>query len=204
MCLEWVRSISIVTNYWRRLSRSRRMLSTEADNMIRDLQNVFIIIIHSKYLPPYLLVDFLLNFGLFFSTVSGYKHSFFLSDYRKNVGNIHRATCFAYFCFPSVQLSDSRESHCFCSLVNKRLGRRAWKQDWSMVYCLFNLVSNQYTIDQPSFQLNTHAYNRVDGIQCSHLPNLVNASWLWRIGWEFWANQNRWNSFESTIMSDIQ
>ena len=48
-------------------------------------------------------MDFLLNFGLFLGTVSGYKQMYFLVDTTQKVDNIHRAMCCAYSCISSVQ-----------------------------------------------------------------------------------------------------
>ena len=61
-----------------------------------------IILKHLTSLPPGRLSS-KMN-GLFFGTFSGYKHGFFiLADTPRKVENIHRAMCFAYSCFHSVQ-----------------------------------------------------------------------------------------------------
>ena len=49
-----------------------------------------------------------------------------------------------------------------------------------MIYCPCSLLSNQI-------------YHRIDGIYCSHLPNMVSARWLWRISRGIGANQKRLN-----------
>ena len=143
----------------------------------------------------YILEDFLLRFCLFLGTVSRYKHFFFFADTPQKVDNIHPTICFAYSCIYFVQFFfpeslvrnlaisslDSCERNFLSPLVNKRLGGRTLKRGWSMVYspsasfpgkCIHRSTSFpfQYTID------------------CSHLPNLVNAGWLSRISWGLWAN----------------
>ena len=84
----------------------------------------------------------------------------------------------------AISSLDSRERNFLSSLVNKRLGGRTLKRGWSMVYspsasfpgkCIHRSTSFpfQYTID------------------CSHLPNLVNSGWLWRISRGLWANHKQ-------------
>ena len=61
----------------------------------------------------------------------------------------------------------------FSSLVNKQLGRAlkaARKRGWSMVYFPCN---HRWTSFLSQYTIKSMVY-------CSHLPNLINASWLWR------------------------
>ena len=51
-----------------------------------------------------LLIDYLQNFRLFLSKISGYKQTFSLVDTPQNVGKINRAIYFAYSYISSVQL----------------------------------------------------------------------------------------------------
>ena len=145
----------------------------------------------------YTLEDFLLRFGLFLGTVSRYKH-FFFADTPQKVDNIHRTICFAYSCISFVQFFfpeslvrnlaisslDSRERNFLSPLVNKRLGGRTLKRGWSMVYSPSASFSGKYIHRSTSspFQYT---------IDCSHLPNLVNAGWLWRISWGLRANHKQ-------------
>ena len=145
----------------------------------------------------YTLEDFLLRFGLFLGTVSRYKH-FFFADTPQKVHNIHRTICFVYSCISFVQIFfpkslvrnlaisslDSRKRNFFSSLVNKRLGGRTLKRGWSMVYSPSASFPEKYIHRSTSspFQYT---------IDCSHLPNLVNAGWLSRISWGLWANHKQ-------------
>ena len=56
-----------------------------------------------KFFTSLPFIDFLLNFGLFFGTVSGYRYSFFLADTPQKLNNIYQAIGFAYSFSPSVQ-----------------------------------------------------------------------------------------------------
>ena len=145
----------------------------------------------------YILEDFLLRFCLFLGTVSRYKH-FFFADTPQKVHNIHRTICFAYSCISFVQFFfseclvrnlaisslDSRKRNFFSSLVNKRLGGRTLKRDWSMVYSPSASFPGKY------FHRSTSSPFQYT-IDCSRLPNLVNAGWLWRISWGLWANHKQ-------------
>ena len=53
----------------------------------------------------------------------------------------------------------------FGSLVNKQLGRRAWKRGWSMVFCPNSLVFNQ--IYRRLTFVHGQIYHRIDGISLS-------------------------------------
>ena len=75
------------------------------------------------------------------------------------------------------------------SLFNKQLGGRAWNRCWWMVWM----------VCCPGSLISSEIHNRIDGILLgSHLPNLVNCSWLWRLlaggfqairnGEIFWTN----------------
>ena len=99
----------------------------------------------------------------------------------------------------NLAISSLDSSPFFGTLVNKWLGRRAWKRGWWMVYLLpiqprlqINIPS--ITIDQPRFHDNTIELM----VYCSHLPKLVNASYEElagsfepiRNGEIFWMNNN--------------
>ena len=64
------------------------------------------------------------------------------------------------------------------SSVNKLLDERAWKGGWSMVYRPCSLVWRQIYHQSISFLSQDTIESMVN---CLHLPNLVNAGWLWRI-----------------------
>ena len=63
----------------------------------------------SKQSDEIQLVDSLLNFGLFLSTISGYKQAFSLGDTPQNAGKIDRAIYFAYSCISTVQLDKNSD-----------------------------------------------------------------------------------------------
>ena len=146
----------------------------------------------------YILEDFLLRFCLFLGTVSRFKHFFFLQILlKKYITSIEQYVLrtlpflsFRFF-FPkslvrilAISSLDSRERNFLSPLVNKRLGGRTLKRDWSMVYSPSASFPGKYIHRSTSspFQYT---------IDCSHLPNLVNAGWLSRISWGLWANHKQ-------------
>lgn len=65
-----------------------------------------------------------------------------------------------------------------------------WVDQWFIAHA--TLFLNQYTIDQPHFQVNIPSIESM--VYCAYLPNLVKTSWLRRISPGLRANQKlRWN-----------
>ena len=145
----------------------------------------------------YILEDFLSRFGLFLGTVSRCKHFFLHLLLKKYITSIeqyvlHTLAFLSFkFFFPkslvrnlAISSLDSRERNFFLSLVNKRLGGRSLKRDWSMVYSPSASFPGKCIHRSTSFPFH---YT----IDCSHLPNLVNAGWFWRISRGLWANHKQ-------------
>ena len=109
-------------------------------------------------------------------TVSGHKTTV-LSDTPQKVYNINWAIYFAYSCIPFAQLvsnltissSDSFES---------------------LLIFLVQSGINSYAASPGNEADRWWPSNR---FYCSLLPNMVKASWLWRISWGIEANQKRLN-----------
>ena len=106
------------------------------DNSLRDLHNSP----YQLFNQQAYLLDFLLSFGLFLCTVSGYKQIFFLSDTPHKVENIYRAICLhiLLFSFP------------FSSEI--QLG---WlRLETRLIDGLSSFPPRSQVIDQPRFPVN--------------------------------------------------
>ena len=137
---HFVRFYCIISNHWKRLSMMWRIMEIEeavihprpSPRWITASGICIILHINCSINKLYLL-DFLLSFGLFLCTVSGYKQIFFLSDTPHKVDNIYRAICLHILLL-----------HFFCLVFRFRQkfswGGCAWKRGWSMVYHPFRLV----------------------------------------------------------------
>ena len=149
----------------------------------------------TSYEKKNLLVDFLLNFGLFFGKVSGYKNwsisfSCRYSSKSRQYPSSNILIDGLLPMQPRFQINIQSINHVSKSIYNRSTS-----------------FLSQYTIDQSRFQIIIQSINHVSQsiynrstsflsqctIDCSHFPNLVNASWLWRFSGELWANQKRWN-----------
>ena len=149
----------------------------------------------TSYEKKNLLVDFLLNFGLFFGKVSGYKNwsisfSCRYSSKSRQYPSSNILIDGLLPMQPRFQINIQSINHVSKSIYNQS-----------------TTFLSQYTIDQSRFQIIIQSINHVSQsiynrstsflsqctIDCSHFPNLVNASWLWRFSRGLWANQKRWN-----------